>query len=1609
MNRIIRLFCVATLSVSSFAMAQNLGTGLYPFGSFDSRGPDTINLGNLNSHIDIPIFHKAGRGIPFAYDLTYDSLVWKPVGLSGSQAWQPVQNFGWIAQTVVMTGYVSYATHNYVCDWPLPKHGNFYIYDTWVYHDAFGTSHSFSGQLEYDPTGCDTTTTSFTSQSSDGSGLTLIASGSATPHTTQSITTSKGQSMVVPTAPASVGSSITDSNGNQVSVSSTGVYTDTLGAPALTVTGSGTPASPVTLKYPVTPQAGGSTSATASIAYKAYTAQTNFQCPGVTEYGSTSVNLIDHISLADGSTYSFTYEATPGVSGAVTGRLASVTLPTGGTITYSYTGGCSAAGAGINPDGTVGSLARATSDGTRTYSRSAIPGYETGNASDTTLQDEKGNQSVYQFTINSGFFYETQRTIYQGTISGSVLLNQYTCYNGVQPPCNGPAITMPISKTIALTSYNNGTQLGTTNLYDASGMLTSSTLTSGGSILEKTTNVYNLLEEVTTSTTTDPSGNNVASSTYGYDETAPTATSGIPQHTAVSGTRGNQTSAHVSTGSGSLTTTTTYYDTGVPIAITTPNGTTQYGYDSTQTFTTTTTLPTPSSGVALATSAIYDQPSGALISATGMNSGQTTQVTQYDRLLRPTAVSLPNGSQVTAIYYNPMQTNTNQTMANGASATTATLLDAYGRTSRVAVYNGQSANGWYQVDYCYDGTGLLQFQSVKYQSTGFVAPKQCSGNGTTYAYDALGRVTSSTNADGTSSTLYTGRAVETTDVNGVKKITQYDLLGRIAGVCEISSNTLIGSGSPGPCVYGLPGSTSPMDISGNGFGTVYNYNLASHTTTITQGAQTRTVLTDPAGRTTSVTEPERGLTSYNYVYNSSTGLLVTRTRPKANQNSANVLTTTNTQYDSLGRVVSVTYNDGLTPNKTFSYDAAVYWSNGSSATNLKGQLAVMGAFTSAADHTGALFSYDLMGNVTTMWQCAPSTCPTASGQLSRPALTFSYDGVGNLTGEFDGASGLITYGRSPAGEVTSITNQSYNNAPYNPPNLVSNVVNGPNGPISYTLGNGLNFYKEYDSSGRPYGQWVCTGAAQVNCGTQIYGTGAYMSGTRVAAMDDTVIGGHISLGYDEFNRLTSTNRTYYNNSQNNFTYGYDRWGNRWSQTVTSGSGPQPSLAFNTANNQITSTGYVYDAAGNLTSDGFHTYTYDAEGNILSVDGGSSGQYVYDALNRRVRTQTAGSTNEYLFDYAGRRTSTWQVSNNFGDEGRIYWDGKQIAFRSIDGTTYFDHQDTLGTERMRTNYAGHIAGMYTSLPFGDGPSESSVVGSADQDSLHFAQLDHDTESTTDHAQFRQYSPTQGRWMSPDPYDGSYDTSNPQSMNRYGYVLNNPLSWADPSGLNPCDGVSGDSGDARPANGGVTAHVCLSPYQPPSLATVLCIFFGCGGPASANGSSSHPTGGGGGAPTAAAPKNGNSKTPPCSSINLATNSLSSLAAFSNRGLFVGGSFGLTAPTVATGITLGFYADPSGTVSRVDTRSGSIGLATGGSASGGFTFGVSNFKNGGFSGWSGETTTTAGAGLSASSTYSYNSNGYGVTLTLGPGAGLSASTGASNTTLTPVCHKGVSVLDF
>src|SRR5580704_4418038 len=98
----IRFSVVTLLSVLAFALTSNAQTyngpttGTPQFGSFTS-GPDVIDLGNLNVHFEIPLYHKDGRGIPFDYKLVYDSSVWKGVASAGSGNWAPANpsSFGW--------------------------------------------------------------------------------------------------------------------------------------------------------------------------------------------------------------------------------------------------------------------------------------------------------------------------------------------------------------------------------------------------------------------------------------------------------------------------------------------------------------------------------------------------------------------------------------------------------------------------------------------------------------------------------------------------------------------------------------------------------------------------------------------------------------------------------------------------------------------------------------------------------------------------------------------------------------------------------------------------------------------------------------------------------------------------------------------------------------------------------------------------------------------------------------------------------------------------------------------------------------------------------------------------------------------------------------------------------------------------------------------------------------------------------------------------------------------------------------------------------------------------------------------------------------------------
>ena len=245
-----------------------------------------------------------------------------------------------------------------------------------------------------------------------------------------------------------------------------------------------------------------------------------------------------------------------------------------------------------------------------------------------------------------------------------------------------------------------------------------------------------------------------------------------------------------------------------------------------------------------------------------------------------------------------------------------------------------------------------------------------------------------------------------------------------------------------------------------------------------------------------------------------------------------------------------------------------------------------------------------------------------------------------------------------------------------------------------------------------------------------------------------------SFGYDEFNRLTA--RTVTQGTVQNYTYNYDRYGNRWAQNAPQG-GFSETVTFNTYNNIISSSGFANDIPGNIANDGYHSYAYDADGNLISVDSPAIATYYYDSLNQRVREAPTRGTYEFVWDTLGRRVSNWYAPNHSFVESNAYTDSGPIAFR-LGGQRQFEHQNWLGTERVRTTSTGAILPSIDSLPWADGHTPTGD----NRDQHDFELMDRDLEDNTEHAQFRQYSTNLGRWMSPDSYNGSYRFHQPAKL-------------------------------------------------------------------------------------------------------------------------------------------------------------------------------------------------------------------------------------------------------
>ena len=176
---------------------------------------------------------------------------------------------------------------------------------------------------------------------------------------------------------------------------------------------------------------------------------------------------------------------------------------------------------------------------------------------------------------------------------------------------------------------------------------------------------------------------------------------------------------------------------------------------------------------------------------------------------------------------------------------------------------------------------------------------------------------------------------------------------------------------------------------------------------------------------------------------------------------------------------------------------------------------------------------------------------------------------------------------------------------------------------------------------------------------------------------------------------------------------------------------------------------------------------------------SGATYTYDAVDQRIAKTGGSNPTETI--YFGVQPIAFHNPSSGAWTDVIYAGSSMIA--EVAGTQTalptYRHVDHLGSLAIQTNNSGAVTGSNVFLPFGD------LLSSTTSDVFQYTGLPQDTENSSAHAMFRNLSTTQSRWLRPDPYNGSYDITNPQSFNRYAYAMNNPLAYVDPSGLDHTD--------------------------------------------------------------------------------------------------------------------------------------------------------------------------------------------------------------------------------
>jgi RHS repeat-associated protein len=329
-----------------------------------------------------------------------------------------------------------------------------------------------------------------------------------------------------------------------------------------------------------------------------------------------------------------------------------------------------------------------------------------------------------------------------------------------------------------------------------------------------------------------------------------------------------------------------------------------------------------------------------------------------------------------------------------------------------------------------------------------------------------------------------------------------------------------------------------------------------------------------------------------------------------------------------------------------------------------------------------------------------------------------------------------------------------------------------------------------------------TGASPAKIGAQIVllADGTTTGNGAVVTPDE-----RMQFTYDHLDRLLSATKTTTDGYSQ--SYGYNAIGNIISTTMLgtytyTQSGPnsiRPHAVIAAGNNL-----YDYDANGNMTrrvevtATQRITYTqrWDTENRLIQVDNTYYGpcfppecrlgaiteyhtptaKFIYDGDGTRVLQVQISGTQIITTAYAGtlevQITATQRITKTYYSAG-----SQLIAMRVITSggnALYFLHGDHLGSTSLTTDSSGSVVARQLYDAWGN----LRVKGTGLPTDVGYTGQRFDSYIKLVQMGARWYDPEIGRWLSPDTIVP--DPSNPQSLNRFGYVYNNPLKHIDPSG-------------------------------------------------------------------------------------------------------------------------------------------------------------------------------------------------------------------------------------